>query len=180
MATSSPPPVNTIELNVRLIPGEEIRCDGTTCTSQRAFSSYDTNSFYVGYAYNSGELNELNTFGAIFESVDGELLWLHRFSFYEFRDNQSRTLYDIFFGDNVGIYALSRLNFDTRAWIADLDDTTLVSDYHSKPYSIYWNNDMRWMSQSPYLTDPEIDPDGDGYYHGIEMNAYELDFERAQ
>lgn len=175
-----PPPVNTLRMDFRLIPGEEIRCDGQTCASRRAYNGYDGGEFHVGYVHASAELNELDNFGAIFESTDGELLWLHRFSYYEFRDNQSRPLYNIFFNGNGGSYALSRLNFDTRSWVADLVSGITVADYHSQPYSVYYDNADRWQMQSAGLTDPNIDPDGDGRYETIEMNAYQLNFERAQ
>ncbi len=175
-----PPPINTIEADFSLEPGEEIRCDGVTCRSRRAYSEYDSGEFFTGYGYRSGELNDLNYFGAIFESIDGELLWLHRFAYFDFRDSQSQRLKNIFFGGNSGRYALSALTFETRAWVADLVDGITVADYHSQPYSIYWDNDERWALKEPALTDPEIDPDSDGRYESIEMYAYELNIERAQ
>jgi hypothetical protein len=175
-----PPPVNTINQDFEVVPGEEIRCDGVTCSSRRAYESYDTGEFAVGYAYNSSKLSDLDIFGSIFESVDGELLWLYCFVYYDFRDNQSQTLNNIFFNNNREAYALSRLTFDTRAWVADLDQELTLPDYHYQQYSIYWDNDDRWTSRIDELTDPSIDPDGDGRYKGIEMNTYVLNMERAQ
>ena len=175
-----PPPVNTINHDFKLVPGEEIRCDETICKSRRAYESYNSNKFATGYAYNSSDLRELEIFGSVFESVAGELLWLHRFAYYDFRDNQSQTLRDIFFEGTEERYALSRLNFDTRAWIADLNQDLKIRDYHSQPYSIYYDDNERWSDNLYNLTDPNIDPDNDGFYGGIEMNAYSLNVQTGQ
>ena len=66
-----PPPVNTIELEIRLIEGDEIRCDGTLCSSSGSYESYDTGQYIIAYAHESGSIDELDNFGSIFESTDG-------------------------------------------------------------------------------------------------------------
>ena len=175
-----PPPVNTMEIDFAMQPGEEIRCDGTICVSRSVYRSYDTGEFFVGYGYGSGELNDVDYFGAIFESTDGQLLWLHRYAYYEFRDANSNRLNDIFFGDNSGLYSTAELTFETRAWVTDLVEGVTVRDYHTQPYSIYYDDDEEWAENRPYMTDDRIDPDGDGLYETIEMFAYQLNVDRAQ
>lgn len=178
-----PPPVNTIELDIRMIEGDEIRCDGTLCSSGGSRNEFDPNRYQIAYAHDSESLSELSNFGSIFESTSGELLWLHRFAYRDFRNDQSQTLYDIFFYNNSsGLYALAGLNFDTRDWITDLATGITAFDYHSRPYSRYWEEDKtsNWNERSAELTDSQIDPDGDGQYETIEMYTYQLNFERAQ
>jgi hypothetical protein len=171
-----PPPMNSIELNVRLEAGEEIRCDGSQCIARNLFSYIDQRLFRTGYAYNSKELNDINEFGAIFESKDNELLWLHRFIYRDFRDINSNTIETL----PVTYYGLSRLNFETRAWVTDLSDQPKAYDYHSQENSKYNENDTLWADYQEHLTDPMIDPDGDGLYDTIDMATYQLNIETGR
>ena len=171
-----PPPVNTINVDFKLIPGKEIRCDGVTCEARGAYESYDYNSFYTGYAYNSRELNDISSFGAIFENTNGDLLWLHRFIYRDLRDRQSQTILRLEYNDEPLImYGLSQLTYETRAWVADLFEGYTSPDYHFAE-----NAPRLWDMYSQYLTDPQIDPDGDGQYETIDMEAYQLDFNLGQ
>ena len=171
-----PPPVNTLKIDFKLIPGKEIRCDGSICEAPGVYNSYDYGAFYTGYAYNSNELNEVSNFGSIFESADGELLWLHRFIYRDLRDDQSRTVVRLEYNQAPLIfYGLSRLTYETRAWVADLFEDYTAPDYHYEE-----NSRVNWEQYSQYLTDPQIDPDGDGSYETIDMTAYQLDFTRGQ
>lgn len=172
-----PPPVNTIKVDFKLIPGKEIRCDGISCeASGGAYNSYDYGSFYTGYAFNSRELNDISNFGAIFENTNGDLLWLHRFIYRDLRDAQSQTITMMEYnGAPLIMYGLSQLNYETRAWVADLFEGYTALDYH------YEENAPRlWEMYSQYLTDPNIDPDGDGQYETIDMEAYQLNFNQGQ
>ena len=104
------PPVNTLNVDFKLIPGDEIRCDGLTCEALRVFSSFDTGSFYTGYGHTGNELNDINNFGSIFESSTGELLWLHRFIYRDLRDDRSQTIERLQAeGQTLIYYGLSRL-----------------------------------------------------------------------
>ena len=171
-----PPPVNTLKIDFKLIPGKEIRCDGSICEAPGVYNSYDYGAFYTGYAYNSNELNEVSNFGSIFESATGELLWLHRFIYRDLRDDQSRTISQLEYNQRpLILYGLSRLTYETRAWVADLFDGYSALDYHREE-----NSRVDWAVYSRFLTDPQIDPDGDGRYETIDMNAYQLDFTRGQ
>ncbi len=171
-----PPPVNTLKVDFKLIPGKEIRCDGAICEAPGVYESYDYGSFYTGYAYNSDELNEVSNFGSIFESADGQLLWLHRFIYRDLRDEQSRTISRLEYNQNtLVLYGLSRLSYETRAWVADLFDGYLATDYHTEE-----NSRVDWEMYASYLTDPQIDSDNDGQYETIDMMAYQLDFSRGQ
>ncbi len=168
-----PPPVNAINLDLKLIPGAEIRCDGISCEAPGVFGGFDDGSFYTGYAYNSSELNDVSNFGSIFESASGELLWLHRFIYRDLRDDQSQTINELQInGETAVYYGLSFLTYETRAWVADLFDDYFAFDYHEEIYA-----SADWERFSAYLTDPNIDPDNDGQYETIDMAAFKLNFD---
>ena len=171
-----PPPVNTIHLDLRLEEATEIRCDRLKCEARDVVSIENSDYFRTGYAYNSSELNEISSFGAIFESDDQELLWLHRFIYRDFRDERSQTLDQLYNTEGIPIYlvGLSRLNFETRAWVNDLSTLGTFFDYHQQIYSDYATQDDNWERYAPLLTDPNIDADQDGLYETIDMATYKL------
>ena len=170
-----PPALNTIELNVRLREADTIRCDGVACASDSFDSpAPDDGSYASGYAYHSIRVNEMNDrFGSVFRSDQNELLWLQRYAYREYRDAEAQVVPRLPERDQM---ICSRLNDDTRSWVADLSSLISVPDYHQRQYSLYADDDERWAEYEADLTDPAIDPDGDGSYEGIEMLSYQLDF----
>lgn len=171
-----PPPVNAIELNLKVKEAKEIRCDGVFCEARNVFKGLDYGHYRTGYAYNSVELNDISNFGAIFESNDQELLWLHRFIYRDYRNERSETLnnFALNIGEEVVYIGLARLNFETRAWVNDLSTLGKAFDYHRKEYSIYVDQDSAWERNEQALTDPNIDPDQDQFYDTIDMATYKL------
>ena len=173
-----PPPVNTIELRVRLREAEDIQCDGVFCQSNGFASDYaDDGSFSSGFVYNSRQVNEMNDqFGAIFQSENNELLWLHRYTYREYRNESSglvRTL-----PDGKRIVSCTRLDDGTRGWVTDLSSDIPYYDYHKREHSVFASeeDEEQWLLYADDLTDPAIDSNNDGYYGAIEMVTYQLDF----